>query len=293
MQDRRRNKEPVFESGDGGSDSNRIVGVIIGGIIGAIWLIITLVGGIVITPAGHVNVLLRFGKVEGVLVEGFSVKMPLIDGVEKMSVQTQLFEVKDATAASRDLQDVKTSIAINYKLDPSYAGDVYRTLGVGYIERIAQPAVQEILKSITARYDAQDLIVKRESVKEDIAEELTKRLNERHILTEVVNITNFQFSTEFTAAIESKQVAVQKVQEAENQLRRIEVEARQAEQKAKGDAAAAVARANGQAEAAAILSQAIKDNPAYLQYMYIDKLASNASIIVVPEGMPLTIPSFK
>jgi prohibitin 2 len=104
-----------------------------------------------------------------------------------------------------------------------------------------------------------------------------------------VNITNFNFSPEFTKAIEAKQVAVQRVLEAENKLRQIEVEARQAEQQAKGEAAAAVARAKGQQEAARILAEAIKENPEYLRYMYIDKLAKDAKIIIIPEGMPFTL----
>ena len=86
-------------------------------------------------------------------------------------------------------------------------------------------------------------------------------------------------------------LAVQKVLGAGNKLRQIEVEARQAEQQEKGVANAAIARAEGQAKAAQILSQSIKDNPEYFRYRYIDKLAENASVIVVPEGMPLTISS--
>jgi regulator of protease activity HflC (stomatin/prohibitin superfamily) len=97
----------------------------------------------------------------------------------------------------------------------------------------------------------------------------------------------------FIISITSVQVllVVQRVLEAENMFRQIEVEARQAEQQVKGVANAAIARAEGQAKAAQMLSQSIKDNPEYLRYLYIDKLARNASVIVVQEGMTLTIPS--
>lgn len=260
-------------------------------IIGIIAFIILLTTSIVIVPAGYNGVHLRFGKVVGIFPEGMSMKMPFIDGVEKMSIQTQLYEEPSTMAASKDLQDVKTSIAINYKLDPVYVGEVYRTVGINYIKRIGAPAVQEVVKQVAARYNAEEMITRRAQVKDDITDALTKRLRERGIITEIVNITNFEFSATFTQAIEAKVAANQAVLEAEQRLRKIEVEARQAEQKAIGEANAAIARAEGQATAAGILSKAIENNPAYLQYLYIDKLAAEADVIVVPEGLPLTLPT--
>lgn len=259
--------------------------------IGIILLIITLVGGTVITPAGHVNVVLRFGRAIGVKTDGLSFRMPLIDNLQLMSIQTQLFEVENAEAASRDMQDVAASIAINYKIEPQYASDIYRTLGTDYIKKIAYPVVQEVVKSVTANYDAQDLILRREDVKNVISTELGRRLGERHIITETINITNFNFSEEFTKSIEAKMVAAQKVIEAENTLRRIEVEARQAEQKAKGEAAAAIARAEGQSEANRILADSL--TPELLQYTFIDKVADQDvdKILVIPYGSPITLPA--
>jgi len=243
-------------------------------------------GSFTSVPAGHRGILLRFGKVEGVLPEGLNVKAPFIDSVVLMSVQTQLYE-EDAAAASKDLQDVKTTVAINYKVDPAYLSQIYRTLGVNYIERIAAPAVQETVKEIAARYNAEDMILRRTSVKDDITRSLSTRFKERGIITETVNITNFEFSAEFTKAIEAKVAALQAVLEAQNKLEKIKVEAQQAEAQAKGEASAAIARAEGQVKAIEILKAAL--TPEYLQYIYIDKLARDAKVIVVPAGMPLTI----
>jgi regulator of protease activity HflC (stomatin/prohibitin superfamily) len=245
-----------------------------------------LFGSFVSVPAGFRGVLLRFEKVEGILNEGLNMKMPLIDNVKMMSVQTQLYK-EDASAASKDLQDVKTTVAINYKVEPQYLAEIYRTLGVNYIERIAAPAVQETVKEIAARYNAEDMILRRASVKDDITKALSLRLRERGITTETVNITNFEFSVEFTKAIESKVSALQAVLESQNKLERVKVEAQQAQAQAEGEANAAIARAKGQAEAVEILKASL--TPAYLQYIYIDKLAKDAKVIVVPAGMPLTI----
>jgi prohibitin 2 len=262
---------------------------IFGLIVVLIFVIVTLVGGIVTTPAGHVNVVLQFGKVVRVNPEGLSFKMPLIENVVTMSLQTQLY-TEDASAASKDLQDVKATVAINYRVDPLYVTVIYRTLGVNYIDKIAAPAVQEVVKEITARYNAEDMILRRADVKNDITNSLSQRLLERGIITETINITNFTFSPVFTTAIESKVSAVQAVLEAQNKLERIKVEAQQAQAQAVGEANAAIARAEGQAKAVEILKAAL--TPEYLQYIYIDKLAKDAKIIVVPAGMPLTLSGY-
>jgi regulator of protease activity HflC (stomatin/prohibitin superfamily) len=262
-------------------------------LLNTFWLVPIIFFGLVffsmlfIVPAGYRGVVLTFGKVDRVVTEGLNVKNPWWEEVVQMSVKTQLYEVPNAEAASKDLQDVRTSIGINFRLDPAEAGRVYQTIGVNYIDVIAKPAVQEVLKATTAKYAAEDLILRRESVKDDIASALSSRLGERGIITESVNITNFNFSAKFNEAIEAKMVAAQNVMEAETKLKRIEVEARQAQAQAIGEANAAIARAEGQAKANAILTQSLSDR--YLRYMYIDKLAKDAKVIIVPEGMPLAI----
>lgn len=260
----------------------------------SLWLIPIIIAALIllfdvftIIPAGYRGVVLVFGKVEGTYGEGLNLKIPFISEVIQMSVKTQLFEHKKATAASKDIQDVITDLAINYKLDPNKVGEIYRTVGLDYIAKIADPVVQEILKEVTARYVAEDTILKRAQLKGEIESILSDRLKPRGVIIEGVNITNFAFSAEFTKAIEAKQVAAQKVLEAENKLREIEVVARQAEQQAKGEAAAAIARAEGQVKAMQMLSESLTDS--YLRYLYIDKLAKDAKIIIVPEGMPFTV----
>lgn len=260
-----------------------------GVILAFIFVLITLIGGIVTTPAGHTNIVLQFGKVVGTKAEGLSFKMPIIENVVTMSLQTQLYS-ESASAASKDLQDVNTKVAINYRVDPIYVSEIYRTLGVNYIDKIAAPAVQEVVKEITARYNAEDMILRRADVKNDITNSLSQRLRERGIITETVNITDFKFSPVFTQAIESKVSALQAVLEAQNKLERVRVEAQQAKAQAEGEANAAVARAEGQVKVIEILKAAL--TPEYLQYIYIDKLAKDAKVIVVPQGMPLTLSGY-
>jgi prohibitin 2 len=249
-------------------------------------------------PAGHRGVVIRFSAVTGrILDEGLKTKLPFIDSVVKMSVQTQKYEA-DAVSASKDLQDVNTTIALNWHLDPGMADEVYRSLGLDFIERLAAPAIQETVKQVTARYIAEDLILKRDEVKGEITQNLSTRLMERGIVTETVSITNFKFSDTFTAAIEAKVAAEQAVLEAKNKLERVKVEAQQREAEAKGEADARIAKANGEAEYIRVVTQAqVAANeaiagsltPEVLQYILLDRLGEDIKVMVIPSGQGLDL----
>ena len=255
-------------------------------------------------PAGHSGVVIRFSAVTGrILDEGLQTKLPFIDSVVKMSVQTQKYEA-DAVSASKDLQDVNTTIALNWHLDPGMADEVYRTLGLDFIERLAAPAIQETVKQVTARYIAEDLILKRENVKAEITQNLSNRLMERGIVTETVSITNFKFSETFTAAIEAKVAAEQAVLEAINKLERVKVEAQQREAEAKGEADARIAKAIGEAEYIRVVTEAqVAANeaiaasltPEVLQYILLDRLGEDIKVMVIPsgQGLDLVLPEFQ
>ncbi|MBI4294918.1 MAG: prohibitin family protein [Chloroflexi bacterium] len=276
----------------------RMFGMI--GIVGGLVLVLLsgILGSFTTVPAGSRGVVIRFGDVTGtILGEGLRTKVPFLDSVVRMSVQTQKYEAA-STAASRDLQDVRTGIALNWRLNPDMTAQIYRTLGTQYIERIAAPAIQETIKQVTARYNAEDLILKREEVKMAIAESLSTRLLERGIVTETVSITDFQFSSTFIAAIEAKVAAEQSVLEARNKLERVKVEAQQREAEARGEASARIAKAEGEAEyirvvtdAQVAANNAIAESltPEVLQYVLLDRLGEDIKVMVIPSGQGLSL----
>ncbi len=270
-----------------------------GSIIGIVLIVASIIAGSFTTiPAGHRGVVIRFSAVTGTtLGEGLRTKLPFIDSVVKMEVRTQKYETPSA-AITNDLQDVSTTIALNWKLDPGMAAEVYRTLGLEFIERIAAPAIQETIKQITAQYNAEDLILRREEVKNAITNSLANRLRERGIITELVSITNFQFSDTFTAAIEAKVAAEQAVLEATNKLERVKVEAQQREAEARGEADARIAKAIGEAEYIRIVTEAqvvanrdIAESltPEVLQYILLDRLGEDIKVMVIPSGQGLSL----
>jgi regulator of protease activity HflC (stomatin/prohibitin superfamily) len=249
-----------------------VVGV--GGLVIVALLILAIIGGIMsitIVPAGERGVRLTFGRPsEIVLEEGLHFKVPFAQRIVKMEVRTQKYETQ-AAAASRDLQTVRTDLAINFRLISDQVPVLYQELGLGYRERIIAPAVQEIIKSVTAKFTAEELITRRPEVRIHIEEELIERLSGRYIQIEAVSIVDFQFSSSFEDAIEQKVTAEQLKLKAERDLERIQIEAKQTEEKAIGNMNAEIARAEGQARAISIIQKQLSSSPDYLDYYKIDK----------------------
>jgi len=122
--------------------------------------------------------------------------------------------------------------------------------------------------------------------KSDIETEITTRLNAFNVITEVISITDFQFSPLFAQAIESKVEAEQKALKAENDLRRIQVEARQNEAHAQGLAKANIAEAQGEAEAIRIINEALAQNPNYLEWLKTQAWDGKLPLVVGQGGTP-------
>jgi len=267
------------------------MGVAKGVVLGIIVLIIIGVlaaSAVQIVDAGHRGVLLHWNAVDVTfppLDEGLHFVVPFQDTVVNMEVRTLLF-VKGTSSASKDLQTVTTEVTVNYHPDPESINILYKEVGLNYQNRIIAPAVEEVVKQVTANYNAEELITKRPQVKSDIEVEITKRLNVYNLITEVISITDFQFSSLFSAAIESKVEAEQKAFKAENDLKRIEVEARQRAAQAEGLAAANIAEASGEAEAIRIINQALAQNPAYLEWLKTQAWDGKLPLVVGGGGTP-------
>jgi len=241
-----------------------------------------------IVDAGHRGVLLHFNAVDLTippLDEGLHFVVPFADSVVNMEVRTLLF-VKGTSSASKDLQTVTTEVTVNYAPNPETVNILYKEVGLNYQNRIIAPAVEEVVKQVTANYNAEELITKRPLVKSDIETEITKRLNVFNIQTQVISITDFQFSQLFSSAIESKVEAEQKALKAENDLRRIQVEALQAEARSQGIAKGNIAQANGEAEAIRIINAALANNPNYLEWLKTQAWDGKLPLVVGKGGTP-------
>lgn len=210
--------------------------------------------------AGSRGVVTRLGRVTGEIKgEGFYTKRPLIDTVTSMDVRVQKEQVKTG-GASKDLQVVLATVALNISIDPNHCAAIFQTYGTNYLETYVAPAMQESIKAVTAQYTAEELISKREVVREAMAALISKKLSPVGIRTDALNIVDFDFSATFNQAIEAKVTAEQHALAAKNLLAQKEYEAQQA-----------VATAKGKAEAMEIESAALAKNPQVLQLRALEK----------------------
>lgn len=230
-------------------NASRKIGRFIG--FGALVLVLVIViaSSFVIVPAGHSGVVLTLGKVsDQVMTEGFHFKVPFVQQVENISNKIQKNEV-EAAAVSKDLQTVSSNVAVNYRISNAASASIYQNIGRSYEDVVLLPAVQESMKSVSAKYTAEELITKREAVSQEIKDTLESKVTEYGIIIEKFNIVNFDFSAEFNAAIEAKQVA-------EQNLLKTQTEQEQALVIAKTEAEKKVLEAEAQAEAIRVQAEA-------------------------------------
>ena len=188
--------------------------------------------------AGERGVVLNFGAVkQDVLGEGLHFRVPIMQRVVPMDVKVQK-ATTDATASSSNLQEVSSTVAINFHIIPDKANIVYQTIGIEFKERIIDPAVQEVVKAVSARYSAEDLITKRSAVSDAMKSTLTERLLVHNIAVDALSIVGFSFSKIYMDAIESKQTAEQLAMKAQRDLERIKIEGEQKITSAKAEAEA-------------------------------------------------------
>lgn len=212
------------------SITSLVIGVVVIGLI-------LLLNPFVQVSAGERAVVTHFGAVSGELGPGIHFLAPITSGAVVMNVQTQK-EQTTAGASSKDLQQVSAEIAVNYNVDPSKVSDLYTKVGTGYKSTIIDPAIQEVVKQVTANYTAEELITKRTQVTSDMQTALTEKLTPNDIIVTAVNVTNFDFSPTFNQAVEAKVTAQQNAQAAQNKLVQVQAEAAQTVAKAQADAEA-------------------------------------------------------
>lgn len=192
-------------------------------------LIVLLIGAnsFVSVEYGHVGLYKTFGKLnDNTLSPGIHFKIPFIQTVIQVNTQVTKAET-DTSASSKDLQPVSTHVAVNYSVNKASAFNLMNNIGGNFDSVIINPTIQEIVKEVTAKYPAEDLITRRDVVSSEISEHLTARLAKYDLIVNDINIVNFKFSEAFNQSIEAKQVAQQQALKAENDLRRIEIEAKQ------------------------------------------------------------------
>jgi prohibitin 2 len=269
--------------GGGGSGFSSPIKIAIPAVIAVIIIFVILSSSVKIVDPGFRGVLVKFGAIDTSvsLSEGIHFVLPFRDAIVQFEVRTQKI-VEDTNAASKDLQNVATQVALNYHVDPDSVPQLFKQVGFDYSNRIIVPAIQESVKQITAQYNAEELISKREVVKDAVLQTIKARLAPYHIIVDTISITDFRFSDQFVTAVESKVVAQQRALQAQNDLQRIQIEAQQTQAKAIGDQKANIAqaqgisqanilKAQGESQAINIIDKQLRNSTIYLDWLKAQK----------------------
>ncbi len=238
-----------------------------------LFLIVGFFKPFVIVNAGERGVLMKFGKVQDeVFGEGIHLITPVVNTVKILSVRVNKNDV-DAEVFSKDLQDVDMDVAVNWHIDPQKVNQVFQRIGdqEQIVFRIITPAVSEVVKAATAKKTAEEIIAKRTELKQEIDQALKERLISYGVNVDDVSLVNVAFTTEFSKAIEAKQIA-------EQEAKRAEFEALKAEKQAQAD----VNRAKGQAEAQRL--QRLTLTSELLQKQAIEKWDGKFPLVLGGEG---------
>ncbi len=243
-------------------------------IVAAVVVVLLGLSCFTVVPAGSTGVVLTFGAVsDTVLTEGLHLKAPFVQTVVEMNNRTQKIETS-GTASSKDLQIVSYMVAVNYRVNNASSATLYKNVGADYQNIIISPAIQESIKAVTAQYTAEQLITERQNVGEQIKEALAHKVSQYGISIEIYNIVNFDFSDEFNKAVEAKQTAQQNALKAEQDLARIEVEAKQK-----------ITQAQAEAESIKVIQQALSSAPDYVEYVKWNKWDGKLPSVMSDSGV--------
>lgn len=220
-------------------------------------------------PGGHRAVVFNrvVGMKDSVYGEGLNFNIPWFERPVVYDIRTRPVNLQTLTG-SKDLQMVTIAVRVLHKPDPSKLVWIYRMLGTNYDERILPSIMNESAKAIVARYNANELLTKRDLVSREVSMDLQKRALKFNVILDDVAITHLSFSPEYARAVEAKQVAQQDAEKA-----KYVVLGAQQEKKT------IITRARGEAESAELIGLAVKRNPGFMKLRRIDAARDIADIV--------------
>ena len=273
-----------------------IVKLVVSGIAG-LFVLVVVFSGFTTIESGYEGVLLKFGSVSDTpLHPGLHLKIPFYENINEVSIQPQTFDSRES-AATHDLQDVATEVAVIYHVDPENVPYFYQTFrSFNAIQtNIIRPVTSNDVKAVTAHYNAEELITKRDLVDSQIKDAIKRDLLPYRISIEAINTNNFMFSRGYSEAIEQKQIQEQNTLRAKGALEQTRVDAQRNVVTAEATAEANIAEAKGKAEATILRAEAdAKANgllsasitPQIIQRATIDKWDGNLPTYM-SSGAPL------
>lgn len=254
-------------------------------------VVMIVLDGFVSIGAGEVGVVFDRGRgvLPDALPSGIHLKIPFWQSVESYNIRTQAYTMSSADAQagdesiqarSRDGQVVTVDATVLYHLAAEDTATIKKTLGSqdDYFYVVIKPKSRSVLREIVAQYDALDLVSdKRVEITSKMNQALAASFGDNHLSLDEVVLRDVNFSPDFSASIEQKQIAFQKIKTAEYQ-----------KQEAEQLKAKKIIEAQAEAEAIRLKGETLKANPGVIQFEFVDKMAPGIKWGVLPSGsLPL------
>lgn len=244
--------------------------------VGAILVLCLLIGGFYSVSPGHRGVLVTLGKVEQKSYpNGVGLKWPFISSMIEMDVRTQ--KMTDTTTSyTSDVQPAEMEYVFTYDLNSNNVHVLYESIGQDYEGKIIIPILNDVLKDVIGKWQAQELVSNRDKARLDVVASLQKRLDSRFFKNVSFQFINVDYSDNFEKAIENKVIAEQRAQEAVNNTKRIKEEADQK-----------LITAKAEAEAMQIKSEALAKNKGLTEYEAVLKWDGKLPQYMMGNSVPM------
>jgi regulator of protease activity HflC (stomatin/prohibitin superfamily) len=260
-----------------------LVGTVVAVLVGLILL--TVVGGSFYTiDQGERGVILRNGKVVGTAEPGLGFKMPIIDSVREINVQTQAHVYKDVLVYSRDQQNAGLQVSVNYRLASDKVEQIYSEFGGqnGIVTRLLDRQVPEEVKNVFGKFNAVTAIQERARLGMEIQEAIQKAATNSMLIVESVQVENIDFSDAYEKSIEQRMLAEVEVQKVQQNAEREKVQAEIAVIQAKAQADAVKLQGDAEAHAINARGKALRDNPSLVELVQAEKWDGKLPTTMVP-----------
>ena len=255
-----------------------------GGVVAGL-IALTVIGGSFYTvDQGERGVILRNGAVVGTAEPGLGFKLPIVDSVREINVQTQARVYEKVMVYSRDQQNANLQVSVNYRLATDQVEKIYSEFGGqdGIVSRLLDRQVPEEVKNVFGKFNAVTAIQERERLSREVQEAIQKAASNTMLIVESVQVENIDFSDAYEQSIEQRMLAEVEVQKVQQNAEREKVQAEIAVIQAKAQADAVKLQGDAEAHAINARGRALRDNPALIELVQAEKWDGKLPTTMVP-----------